>query len=112
MFNNLRETCKLFEEENDKVYISQSLFAKLRPAFVIPKAASTQRICLCLYHENICLTLKVLDKYVTSKCSSPSLTFTYSLVCSTTNEEYMFSSCSFCKNLFTEKAEETYGRQN
>ncbi|CAF4853346.1 unnamed protein product, partial [Rotaria sp. Silwood2] len=106
LFNNLRETYELFKEENDNVYISRPSFAELRPPFVIPKAALTHRNCLCLYHENACLLLKALDKYVAGKCCSSLQTFTDSLVCSTNNEECMFSSCSLCKDFFTEKIEE------
>ncbi|CAF3615613.1 unnamed protein product [Rotaria sp. Silwood1] len=107
LFYNLRETYELFKEENDNVSLSCSSFADLRPQFVILKAALAHRNCLCLYHENVCLLLKSLDKYVTGKYCSSLQTFTDSLVCSTTNnEECMFSSCSLCENNFTEKIQE------
>ncbi|CAF3241381.1 unnamed protein product [Rotaria sp. Silwood2] len=112
LFNNLRETYKLFKEENDNVYVSRSSFAELRPTFVIPKAALTHRNCLCLYHENICLLLKALDKYVAGKCCASLQTFTNRLVYSTNNEECMFSSCSLCEDFFTEKIQENVSDDN
>ena len=113
LVSNLCETYVLFKEENDQVYIIQSSFAELIPAFLIEKAASIHRNCLWLYHENICLLLKVLDKHAASKCCSPLQTFTDSLVYnSTSGEECMFSSCSLCKNVFTEKIEENITDDN
>ncbi|CAF4073123.1 unnamed protein product, partial [Rotaria sp. Silwood2] len=112
LFNNLRETYELFKEENDNVYISRSSFAELRPPFVIRKAALTHRNCLCLYPENICLLLKALDKYVAGKCCLSLETFTNSLVCSTNNEECMFSSCSLCEDFFIEKIQENVSDGN
>ncbi|CAF2142516.1 unnamed protein product [Rotaria magnacalcarata] len=71
LFNNLLENYELFKEENKNVWLSRSSFAELRPPFVVPKAALTYRNCLCLYHENVCLLLKSLDKYVDGRlCSS------------------------------------------
>ncbi|CAF0859590.1 unnamed protein product [Adineta ricciae] len=112
LFNNLRETYKLFKEEHHTVDIGRSSFATLKPPYVVPKAALAHRNCLCLYHENICLLLKSRDKYVTSKCCSSLETFTNSLVCSTNNEECMFSSCTLCEDFFTEKIEENMANNN
>jgi hypothetical protein len=112
LFNNLRETYELFKEENDNVYLSRSSFAELRPSFVIPKAALTHRNCLCSYHENICLLLKSLDNYVGGKYCSTLQTFTDSLVCSTNNEECMFSGCPLCEDFFTEKIQENVSNGN
>jgi len=64
LLNNLRENYELFMEENKTISLSRSSFADLRPPFVVPKAALAHRNCLCLYHENVCLLLKSLDKYV------------------------------------------------
>ncbi|CAF4314660.1 unnamed protein product [Didymodactylos carnosus] len=106
LFNNLRETYELFKEENGNVYLGRSSFAELRPPFVVPKAALTHRNCLCVYHENICLLLKSLHKYVGGQYCSSLKAFTDSLVCSTNNEECMFSSCSLCEDFFIEKIQE------
>lgn len=62
LFNNLRENYELSKEKNKSVSLSRSSFAELRPRFVLPKAALAHRNCLCLYHENVCLILKSLDK--------------------------------------------------
>lgn len=106
LLNNLRENYELFKEENKDVNLSRSSFAELRPAFVIPKASLAHRNCLCLYHENICLLLKSLDKRVGgSYCSSLEI-FTNSLVCSTNNEDCMFGCCLVCEDFFAEKIEE------
>ena len=111
--NNLSEIYELFKEENGNVYISLPSFAELRPASVIPKADLIHRNCLCLYHENICLLLKILDKYVASTCCLSLQKFTDRLVCSSTsNKECMFSSCSFCKNFCTDKMEENITDDN
>ena len=112
LLNNLRETFELFKEENNNVNISRSSFAELRPAFVIPKAALAHRNCLCLYHENICLLLKSVDKYVDGKYCSSLQAFTDCLVCSATNEECMFGRCLLCRDFFSEKVEENVGDGN
>ncbi|CAF3391449.1 unnamed protein product [Rotaria socialis] len=75
----LRENYEFFKEENKNVNLSRSPFAELRPVFVIPKAALAHRNCLCVYHENICLLLKSLDKYVGGNYCSSLETFT--IVC-------------------------------
>ena len=106
LLNNLRENYELFKEENLNVNLSRSSFAELRPPFVVPKAALAHRNCLCLYHENVCLLLKSLDRNVGGKFCSSLQTFTDSLVCSTNNEECMFSCCSVCEDFFKEKIEE------
>ncbi|CAF1114752.1 unnamed protein product, partial [Rotaria magnacalcarata] len=100
LINNLRETYELFKDENKSVDLSRSSFADLRPAFVVSKSALTHRNCLCVYHENVRLLLRDVDKYVDgTQCSSLS-TFTDSLVCSTNNEECMFGCCSICEDFF------------
>jgi len=103
LFNNLRENYELFKEENKNVALSRSSFAELQPPFVVPKAALVHRNYLCLYHENVCLLLKSLNNYVDGKFCSSLQIFTDSLVCSTNNEECMFSSCVLCKGFFKEK---------
>ena len=112
LLNNLRETFELFKEENNNVNMSRSSFAEFRPAFAIPKAALAHRNCLCLYHENICLLLKSVDKYVDGKYCSSSQAFTDCLVCSATNEECMFGRCLLCRDFFSEKVEENVGNGN
>ena len=103
LLNNLRETFELFKEENNNVNMSRSSFAELRPAFAIPKAALAHRNCLCLYHENICLLLKSVDKSVDGKYCSSLQAFTDCLVCSATNEECMFGRCLLCRDFFLKK---------
>ena len=103
MFNNLGENYELLKEENKNVSLSCSSFAELRSPFVVLKASLVHRNCLCLYHENVCLLLKSLDKYVTGKFCSSLEIFTDSLVCSTNNEECMFSCCSLCEDFFIKK---------
>ncbi|CAF2125919.1 unnamed protein product, partial [Rotaria magnacalcarata] len=112
LFNNLRENYELFKEENKNVWLSRSSFAELRPPFVVPKAALTYRNCLCLYHENVCLLLKSLDKYVDGRLCSSLQMFTDNMVCSTNNEECMFGCCSLCEDFFTKKVEENVSDGN
>ena len=90
LFNNLREDFELFKEKNKNFKLCSS-FAQLRLPFVIPKVALAHRNCLFLYHQNVCLLLKSLDKYIAGQFCSSLPTFTDSLVCSTNNEEYTFS---------------------
>lgn len=106
LLNNLRENYELFMEENKTISLSRSSFADLRPPFVVPKAALAHRNCLCLYHENVCLLLKSLDKYVDGNFCDSLDSFTNSLVCDTSNEECMFRRCLLCKDFFTEKIQE------
>ena len=106
LFNSLRENYELFKEENNNVFLSRSSFAELRPPFVVLKAALAHRNCLCLYHENVCLLLKSLDKYVTGKFCSSLKVFTDSLVCSTNNQDCMFSRCLYCEDFFKKKIQE------
>lgn len=86
--------------------MSRSAFAELIPAYVVPKAALAHRVCLCLYHENVNLLLKSLDKYVGGKVCSSLQAFTDSLVCSPINEECMFSACPLCEKNFGQKIRE------
>jgi len=112
LLNNLRENYELFIEENKTISLSHSSFAHLRPPFVVPKAALAHRNCLCLYHENVCLLLKSLDKYVAGNfCASLEL-FTDSLVCDTNNEECMFGRCSLCEDFFTKKIQENISNKD
>ncbi|CAF2142451.1 unnamed protein product [Rotaria magnacalcarata] len=106
LLNSLRENYELFKEENKNVNLSRSSFAEFRPVFVIPKAALAHRNCLCLYHENICLLLKSLDKYVGGNYCSSLETFTDILVCSTNNEDCIVGCCVICENFFSDKVEE------
>ncbi|CAF1021678.1 unnamed protein product [Adineta ricciae] len=102
LFNSLRENDELFKEENANISLSRSSFAALRPSFVVLKAALAHRNCLRLYHENICLLLKSLDKYVDGKYCTSLDNFVNCLVCSNNNEECMFSSCGLCEEFFDE----------
>ncbi|CAM4936549.1 unnamed protein product [Rotaria socialis] len=112
LINNLRETYEFFKDENKSVDLSRSSFADLRPVFVFSKSALAHRNWLCVYHENVRLLLKDVDKYVDgTQCSSLS-TFTDSLVCSTNNEECMFGCCSICKDFFSENIQENVSNSN
>ena len=106
LFNNLRENYELFIEENNGVSLSRSFFAELRPPFVVPKAALAHRNCLCLYHENICLLLKSLDKFIRGKFCSSLEMFMNSLVCDMNNVDCMFSRCSDCQDFFTKNIQD------
>ena len=112
LLNNLLETFELFKEEYNNVDIGRSSFAELRPAFVVPKATLAHRNCLCLYHENVCLILQSVHKYVVGKHCSSLQTFTSCLVCSTTSKLCMFDRCSLCKDFSSEKVEENVGNGN
>ncbi|CAM4974871.1 unnamed protein product [Rotaria socialis] len=99
-------------DENKSVDLSRSSFADLRPVFVFSKSALAHRNWLRVYHENVRLLLKDVDKYVDgTQCSSLS-TFTDSLVCSTNNEECMFGCCSICKDFFSENIQENVSNSN
>ncbi|CAF4590144.1 unnamed protein product, partial [Rotaria socialis] len=112
LINNLRETYEFFKDENKSVDLSRSSFADLRPVFVFSKSALAHRNWLRVYHENVRLLLKDVDKYVDgTQCSSLS-TFTDSLVCSTNNEECMFGCCSICKDFFSENIQENVSNSN
>ena len=108
LLNNLRENFELFKEENKDVSLSRLSFAQLRPSFVISKAALAHRNDLCLYDENVCLLLKSLDKHIGGQFCSSLQTFTDSLVCSTNNQECMFSCCPLCEDFFTGKIQENF----
>ncbi|CAF0901140.1 unnamed protein product [Didymodactylos carnosus] len=106
LINNLRENYELFKVENKNVDLSRSAFADLRPPFVVCKAALAHRVCVCVYHANVDLFLKSLDKCIAEKVCSSLETFTQSLVCNTENEECMFSQCPLCENFFRDKVEQ------
>ncbi|CAF4671364.1 unnamed protein product [Rotaria socialis] len=112
LINNLRETYEFFKDENKSIDLSRSSFADLRLVFVVSKSALAHRNCLCVYHENVRLLLKDVDKYVDGTHSSSLSTFTDSLVCSTNNEECMFGCCSICKDSFSEKIQENVSNSN
>ncbi|CAF4190165.1 unnamed protein product [Rotaria socialis] len=79
LINNLRETYEFFKDENKSIDLSRSSFADLRLVFVVSKSALAHRNCLCVYHENVRLLLKDVDKYVDGTHSSSLSTFTDSL---------------------------------
>ncbi|CAF1047601.1 unnamed protein product [Didymodactylos carnosus] len=106
LINNLRENYELFREENKNVDLSRSAFADLRPPFVVCKAALPHRVCVCVYHANVDLLLKSLDKCIAGKVCSSLETFTQSLVCNTENEECMFRRCPLCENFFRDEVEQ------
>ncbi|CAF1499873.1 unnamed protein product, partial [Didymodactylos carnosus] len=90
-------------EENKGIIISCSSFADLRPPFVVAKAALAHRICVCIYHENVNLLLKAIDKFVKGNVCSSLQQFTRTLVCNTVNQECMFLACPLCESNFQEK---------
>ncbi|CAF1111831.1 unnamed protein product [Didymodactylos carnosus] len=48
LFYNLCENYELFTEENKNVNLNRSVFAVLRPPFVVPQASLAHRICVYL----------------------------------------------------------------
>ncbi|CAF0865081.1 unnamed protein product [Didymodactylos carnosus] len=93
----LPELLEQEHEENKGIIISRSSFAELRPPFVVPKAALAHRICVCIYHENVNLLLKAIDKFVKGNVFSSLQQFTRTLVCNTANQECMFLTCPLCE---------------
>ncbi|CAF3030893.1 unnamed protein product [Rotaria sp. Silwood2] len=93
LLENIRETYELFKEESNNVDLSRSSFAELHPVFVIPKAALAHRNCLCVYHENVTLLLKCVDKFVDGNYYSSLQVFT----------DCMFGCWSLCKYFFLKK---------
>ena len=80
--------------------VSRSLFAQLRPKHIMIKSSMPHRVCVCLYHQNVDLLISALSKYVNGTSCNDLQTFTKSLVCDETDEQCMFSRCSYCSNNF------------
>ncbi|CAM4852355.1 unnamed protein product, partial [Rotaria magnacalcarata] len=68
---------KVLQERSNDLHVTMGgSWWKHPPAFVVSKSALTHRNCLCVYHENVRLLLKDVDKYVDgTECSCLS-TFT------------------------------------
>lgn len=59
---NLKELYSLLQTEHEKIDISFSKFAQLRPAHcVLAGSSGTHTVCFCTYHENVKLMLNNID---------------------------------------------------
>ena len=60
MMYTLSEAFEMFCEQHPKTKISQSTFWNCMPDHVMLRANTPADICLCTYHENICLLLNAI----------------------------------------------------
>ncbi|CAF1275201.1 unnamed protein product [Rotaria sordida] len=97
---NVREAHQMFLQDNPGIDVSRSVFAQLRPPYVMVKSSMPHRVCVCLYHQNVNLLIDALSKYVNGSACSDLQSFTTALVCDESNEQCMSSNCNYCSNNF------------
>ncbi|CAF3406874.1 unnamed protein product, partial [Rotaria socialis] len=96
----LRELYELFMTENPNITISLSSFQNLRPAYILYKSSIPHNVCVCIYHENIALLLKSLNKHVQGLDTIDLNSFVKLIVCNDQNETCMFHKCAVCADKF------------
>ncbi|CAM4848043.1 unnamed protein product [Rotaria magnacalcarata] len=96
----IREAYELFLAENPGISLGRTVFADVRPKYVVVKSSMAHRVCVCIYHENVNLLLNSLCKHVNGSVCSDLHSFTSALVCDESNYDCMSSNCFTCANYF------------
>ncbi|CAF5172104.1 unnamed protein product, partial [Rotaria magnacalcarata] len=80
---NIRETYQLFVDEysNKNVDLSLTSFNELRPVNILINSYMPHHSCLCIYHENVNLLIKLLSKHISCDGLNSLKEFTSMLVC-------------------------------
>ncbi|CAF5219604.1 unnamed protein product, partial [Rotaria magnacalcarata] len=81
----IREAYELFLAENPGISLGRTVFADVRPKYVVVKSSMAHRVCVCIYHENVNLLLNSLCKHVNGSVCSDLHSFTSALVCDESN---------------------------
>ncbi|CAF1513785.1 unnamed protein product [Adineta steineri] len=97
---SLREVHQMFLQDNPGLDVSRSMFAQLRPKYVVVKSMMAHRVCLCIYHQNVILLIESLSKFINGTACSNLQAFTAALVCDESNEQCMSSNCNYCSDNF------------
>ncbi|CAF5166744.1 unnamed protein product [Rotaria magnacalcarata] len=99
---NIRETYQLFVDEysNKNVDLSSTSFNELRPVNILINSYMPHHSCLCIYHENLNLLIKLLSKHISCDSLNSLKEFTSMLVCDEQEEKCMFSCCHLCSHNF------------
>ncbi|CAF1145434.1 unnamed protein product [Rotaria magnacalcarata] len=86
---NIRETYQLFVDEysNKNVDLSLTSFNELRPVNILINSYMPHHSCLCIYHENVNLLIKLLSKHISCDGLNSLKEFTSMLVCDEQEEK-------------------------
>ncbi|CAM4792277.1 unnamed protein product [Rotaria magnacalcarata] len=95
-----RTTRKLSSTTQNSISLGRTVFADVRPKYVVVKSSMAHRVCVCIYHENVNLLLNSLCKHVNGSVCSDLHSFTSALVCDESNYDCMSSNCFTCANYF------------
>lgn len=97
MMSTLRESYLHFRENNEKVEIGFSSFAKLRPKNCkLLTSSGTHNVCVCTIHENVNLMFHSMKKYNFPKDFLETLT--NSLMCKDKTTDCYLRYCENCKS--------------
>lgn len=102
---SLEETYALFKKGYSLVKIGFSTFCTLSPQNVLLSGQYPHQVCLCSYHENICLSCDCLPKSIPD-FPTYSGQFVDCFVCSPESEVCMLSQCDKCPQWLETVSEE------
>ena len=100
MLVSLSEAHGLFLQIHASVLIGKSKFCELRPPHVKLNDKIPDNVCVCIYHENVCLLLSVLQ--VHSQLSASFSDFLAQITCDQTDKKCMDCECVLCKHKLDE----------
>lgn len=106
MLFNLHEAHSLFHLEFPQHRLSATSFQELRPPYVLLNSAMSQRTCVCVYHANVDLLLKALDKHLDWTIGCDLRSFTTAMVCDEESESCMTGMCRQCEPFFHVKVDQ------
>ena len=93
---SLKEAYEQFRNKNTNASIGLSKFCSLRPFYVKPFDQIPHNVCVCKYHENICLILIALEIYI--DISSDFSGFADQVTCDQTDKDCIYRKCDECKD--------------
>ena len=93
---SLKESYHLFTQENETVKVGLSKFCDLRPQNIKLFDQIPPNVCVCIYHENVCLLLGELQRH--TDLSSGFAEFVKQITCDESSVECIYRNCEICKN--------------
>ena len=96
LLRSLKEAYHLFKSEHENVPVGLSKFCDLRPQNVKLFDQIPHNVCVCMYHENVCLTLQELSKHTNLAATFDG--FVAQLTCNNSIKECFYHQCEDCKD--------------
>ena len=97
MLMSLKEAYHQFQEEMKDEVTGLSKFSSLRPTHIKLLGQIPHNMCVCEYHENICLILSVLENH--TSLSSKFDDFVQQVTCDQTCKDCIYQHCDNCRDL-------------